>query len=224
MCLSKPSHSNMVWPAAVLVSLSLIPQIRCAGAAQEQPGSRLKVTVLKGEGAVYLLPQSSPTEVVVEVKDDSDRPVQGAVVYFVLPDTGASGTFLDGTSRSDAVTTNEQGEAAVAGLRPNGVAGRWRIKVTVSHQAVTVSVEINQMNQERCKPGFRLSKTTGLCEKGGGGGKWIALVAVGGGAAAGGVVAATRGGKGGTTSGPGPTTTTRPPTTVTVGNISVGSP
>ena len=219
MCLSKRNHSNMVWPAAVLVSLSLVPQVRCAAAAQEQPGSRLKVTVLKGEGAVYLLPQSNPTEVVVEVKDDSDRPIEGAVVYFVLPDTGASGTFLDGTSRSDAVTTNEQGEAAVAGLRPNGVAGRWQIKVTVSHHSVTVSVEINQMNQERCKPGFRLSKTTGLCEKVGGGGKWIALVAVGGGAAAGGVLAATRGGKG-----PGPPTPPKPVTTVTVGNISVGSP
>jgi hypothetical protein len=222
MCLSKRSHSNIVWPAAVLVSLSLVPQVRCAGAAQEQPGSRLKVTVLVGEGVIHDIRQPTPTEVVVEVKNDNERPVEGAVVVFQLPSEGASGTFVEGLL-STAIT-DEQGKVAVAGLRPNGVAGKWQIKVTVSHQGVTVSVTIRQINQEPCKPGFRPSKTTGVCEKGGGSGKWIALVAVGGGAAAGGVLAATRGGKGGTTTGPGPTTPTRPVTTVTVGTITVGSP
>jgi hypothetical protein len=180
------------------------------------------VTVLVGEGVIHDIRQPTPTEVVVEVKNDNERPVEGAVVVFQLPSEGASGTFVEGLL-STAIT-DQQGKVTVPGLRPNGVAGRWQIKVTVSHQGVTVSVTIHQINQEPCKPGFRLSKTTGVCEKGGGSGKWIALVAVGGGAAAGGVLAATRGGKGGTTTGPGPTTPPRPVTTVTVGTITVGSP
>jgi hypothetical protein len=144
--------------------------------------NRLRIVVLQGEGAINLIDQPSARDLAVEVRDEDDRPVAGAVVVFALPERGASGTFANGAS-SVTITTDSQGRARATGLRPNGVQGEVPIRVSVSFQGLTASEIIHQTNA------LSVVRESGT---GGGSGRWITMLAIIGGAAAGGVVAATR--------------------------------
>jgi len=187
------------WLSLSLVSLLL---------AQE-PAAKLKIVILEGEGAINNIRQRTAREPIIQVQDENNRPVAGAVVLFALPDRGASGVFANGAS-SMTVTTDAQGRAVATGLRPNNVAGKMEIRVHASHQGQTASATISQTN------------IAGAAAAGAGAGKILAIVAIAGGAAAGGVVAATRKKNGGGTVSappPGPS-----PTTVSAGTPSIGPP
>ena len=147
-------------------------------AALEATPSQLKIVVLEGDGAVNDIRKRAAREPVVEIRDADDRPVAGAAVTFILPPSGPSGIFPNG-SRMVTVTSDEKGQAAGIGLRPNNVAGEFQIRVTASHQGQTASATLTQTNVGA--PGSRLP------------GKLIALLALGGGAATG-VLIATGGG------------------------------
>ncbi len=175
----------------------------------QEGASKLKISILEGEGAINNVRQRTAREPIVQVTDENNRPVAGAVVLFALPDRGASGTFANGAS-SMTVTTDAQGKAVATGLRPNTVAGKMEIRVSASHQGQTASATITQTNA-----------LGAAAAAGAGGGKILAIVAVIGGAAAAGVVAATRGNKGGGGT-PSPTPTPTPVPTPTV--ISAGTP
>jgi hypothetical protein len=140
--------------------------------------SQLKIAVLEGDRAVNDIRKRTAREPVVEVRDAADRPVTGASVTFLLPDSGPSGVFPNG-SRLVSTTTDENGQAAAIGLRPNTVAGEFQIRVTASYQGQTASATLTQTNVGT--PPSRIP------------GKLIALLALGGGAATG-VLIATGGG------------------------------
>ena len=57
------------------------------------PPGGLKIVVVQGEGAKNNLRTRSATQPVVEVRDDSDKPVAGAEVVFQLPPAGPGGVF-----------------------------------------------------------------------------------------------------------------------------------
>jgi hypothetical protein len=169
----------------------------------------LRIVVLDGEGAINNVRQRTAREPVVQVVDQNDRPVAGAVVMFVLPDRGASGVFANG-ELSMTAATDAQGRVTAVGLRPNHVAGDFQIRVTASHDGRTASATISQTNT-----------ATGLAAGGGGGGKTIGiLLAVAAGAAGGAVVALRRGSNGGGT----PSQPTTPATTIAIGAPSVAPP
>jgi len=173
----------------------------------EAPGV-LKVIVIEGEGAVNNIRTRSATAPLVEVRDESGKPVAGAEVVFQLPPAGPGGVF-HGWMRTQTVRSDAQGRAAASGYAPNDQAGRFNIKVTATLGNKTGSAVIAQSNV------YRGGSAPGM--SGGRSGWWKIVVGVGAAGAVIGAVAATR--NGGQTS-----TTALKPITITPGPITVGSP
>jgi hypothetical protein len=159
--------------AALLLSLVLALE-----ATQAVP-SGLKIVVLEGEGAVNNIRKRTAREPVVEIRDQNERLVAGASVTFILPESGPSGIFPN-ASRMVTAVSDEKGQAAAIGLRPNQVAGEFQIRVTASHQRQTASASIRQTNVGSAAKGMS--------------GRLVAIMVLAGGAAAGGVLIAGRGG------------------------------
>ena len=159
----------------------------------------IKIVVLEGEGAINNIQQSRAKDPVVQVTDDSGAPVREASVTFLLPDTGASAAFADG-SRMLTIQTDEKGQAVGRGLHPNKSAGTFQIRVTASYHGATASTVISQVNAE---PAAKKSSS-----------KTFLIIALIGGAAAGGLGAALGGKKSGGSTSVG--TVITPPATVLV--------
>jgi hypothetical protein len=180
--------------------------------AQQPPPPGLSIVIVEGEGAINNIRQRVNREPIVQVEDENRRPVAGAAVTFFLPDSGPSGTFLNG-SRMLTVTTDAQGRAAATGIQPNNQAGQMQIRVTASSQGRTATATITQTN------------AVGAAAAGAGGGlsalaKVLIVLGIAGGAAAGGIIAATSGNGNGNGGGGGPT----PGVVLTPGTPTVGGP
>jgi hypothetical protein len=188
---------------AYLLALQMMPP---PAMAQEQPKPKLNIVIIEGEGAVNNIRQRTAREPIVQVEDENHRPLAGASVVFLLPDSGPSGVFPNGT-RMMTVLTDQQGRAVATGLRPNNLAGKFQIRVNASYQGMTGNATIAQSNAMAAAAG-----AAGVS------GKVIAIIVVAGAGAAGGVLAATRGGNGGKITPP------PPPIVITPGTPSVGAP
>lgn len=162
--------------------------------------------VTQGEGAVNNIRSKTATQPAVEVRDQNDKPVEGAGVIFSLPAAGAGGVF-NGWMRTQTAKTNAQGQAAASGFTPNDEAGRFNIKVTANSGDKTASVVIAQTNSSRGGAGRAGAGMSG---------KWKVLLVVGAAALGGGIYAAKRGN--------GTTTTVSTPVTVTAGPVTVAGP
>ena len=126
--------------AAVLVPALLGAQQPTA------PGPKtLQITVLQGEGARNSILAGTSTPPLVEVRDQSGKPVAGAEVTFRLPASGPSGVFSE-WMRTETVRTNPQGQAKPTGLIPNAPEGRFQILVTAAMGKATTEAAINQTN------------------------------------------------------------------------------
>jgi hypothetical protein len=201
-------HSRLMRTVSTILTYFLCYQsIAVPICAQQQTPQKLNIVILGGEGAINNIRQRVAREPIVQVEDENHKPVAGAVVIFLLPDSGPGGSFPGG-AQSLTVKTDAQGRAAARGLRPNNIEGEFQIQVTAAYQGVTVSTTITQSN------------ALGAAAAAGGGisGKLLAILAVAGGAVAAGVVAATRGGNGGG----GPATPS--PTVISAGPPNVGAP
>jgi len=175
----------------------------------QAPGG-LKIVVVQGEGARNNVRTRSATQPVVEVRDDSDKPVAGAEVVFQLPPAGPGGVF-NGWMRNQTARSSAEGRAETNGFTPNDEAGRFNIKVTATSGTKSSSAIISQSNTAN--------------GSGGGDGKQFkskhklltVVLIVGAAGLAGGIVAATRGGS---------STPPTPPTPITVGAgpITIGGP
>jgi hypothetical protein len=197
---------------------------------QPAPGPPPKIAVLEGEGGVNSIRQGSAHELAVQVTDQENRPLAGASVTFVLPATGASASFVDG-SKMVTLITDDRGQARVVGMRPNSLEGKFEIRVTAGYQGQMARAVITQTNvPEVAAPVKPSAPSQPAAKKKGGSGKMIAIAVavVGGGVGA--ALAAkgggSKGGGGGTT--PTTTTPTQPPrpagTVIVLGPGSVGRP
>jgi len=178
-----------------------------------QPGSvpsKLSLVILEGEGAVNNVRQRVTREPVVQVEDENGKPVAGVSVVFLLPSSGASGTFADG-SRMLTLLSDQNGRAAMRGFTPNHAAGKFEVRVTASLRGQTASTTINQTNAAAAAGGA-------------GSGKLVGILAVAGAAAAAGAVAATRGGTKPGAPAAIPGATPASPATITPGTPVVGPP
>jgi len=90
----------------------------------QQAITGLSITIVEGEGAINNVRQRVNREPIVQVEDNNRKPVAGAVVIFLLPDSGASGTFTDG-SRMLMTVTDNQAARQPAAFVPMRRAGRW---------------------------------------------------------------------------------------------------
>jgi hypothetical protein len=140
----------------------------------------IAVRVVEGDRAINSIKLRRGHDPVVQVLDSSGEPLAGAAVTFLLPASGPSASFADG-SLSITVQTDRRGMAAARGLKPNRLEGQFRIRATTSWHGEAASATITQTNAEP------LPKSSNS--------KWIVLAIVIGGAAAGGAVAASHGSK-----------------------------
>ncbi|MCC7175513.1 MAG: hypothetical protein IT159_09985 [Bryobacterales bacterium] len=191
---------------ALLLSILLtLPPLGSSARAQAAP-AKLNIVIVEGEGAINNIRQRTAREVIVQVEDENHKPVAGAAVLFLLPDSGAGGVFDNGT-RTLQVRTDSGGRAVAKGLRANDVPGKFQIRVEASFEGVTASAAVTQVNA-----------AITAAAAGGISGKLLAILAIAGGAAAGGIVVATRKDKGSPASPP------PPPTTISAGTPTVGGP
>jgi hypothetical protein len=185
--------------SALLCGLLGAPQVW----AQEAEGPKaLNIVIVEGEGAINNVRQRVAREPIVQVQDENHKPVAGAIVVFLLPSNGPSGTFTNG-SNSLTVVTGPDGRARAIGLRPNAQNGSYQMRITASYKGLTASQTLNMSNA---------ILSTGLAAA-----KIWTIVAIVGAAAAGAAVLVTQ------TGGGGPPAST-PPATATPGTIVVGPP
>ena len=137
---------------------------------------------------------------VVEIRDENDRPVEGAAVEFRLPVTGAGATFEGGQTVQKTVT-DYRGQAGVRGYAINDQPGRFVIEITALYQGRTGRFAMTQVNSAD-----QLPPELGGPAKRSSAWKWILLgVAAGAGAGAG-IYFATRSNPGPISVGTGPVT------------------
>ena len=191
-------------PRVLLVILILLNLFRAPAWAQAPTG--LSINIVEGEGAINNIRQRVNREPIVQVEDQNHKPIAGAVVIFFLPDSGASGTFPDGSHMLMAVTDN-QGRAVARGIRPNGQSGPMQIRVTANFQGLTASSVIAQTN---IAGAAAASGFAGLSLAA----KLAIILGIAGGAAAAGAIVATHSGGGSGSSG---TTVVLSPGTPSVG-------
>jgi len=92
-------------------------------------GEELHIRIVEAAGPVHVAGSRSGRPLVVEVVDQSGRPVEGAAVSFRLPGgTGPGGMFENGLP-TEVVITKSDGLAAAPGIRWNKVAGPFQIQV-----------------------------------------------------------------------------------------------
>jgi hypothetical protein len=199
----------------ITISLFLIAALSCQAQQVSGPKSELvqtgglKIVVVQGEGALNNVRTRSATQPVVEIRDDSDKPVPGAEVVFQLPPAGPGGVF-NGWMRTQTARTTADGRAETNGFSPNDEEGRFNIKVTATSGTKSTSAIISQVNT-------RNGATGGGPQAKSRSGTWKVLGVLGAAGLIGGIVAAKHGG--GSSS-----TVTTVPITISPGPISVGGP
>ncbi|MGB0124878.1 MAG: carboxypeptidase-like regulatory domain-containing protein [Silvibacterium sp.] len=169
--------------------------------AQQTPGAspHLVITILDGEGALNDIRQRTAREPIIEVQDENHKPVAGAAVLFLLPGSGPSGGFADG-SQIFSTVTDAAGRAAAPGLQPNSISGSYEIHVKVTYNGSTAETTIHQKNvssESEQQPSQNTSAASTVAAPVARGLSMKSILIIVGAAAAAGVVAgvlATRGG------------------------------
>jgi len=195
---------------AVLISLLVfnLLGVQILDAQQpESPPAKLHINVVEGDAQLVNIKSRVNPAPVIEVLDENNKPVQGAVVSFFLPGQGPGGTFSNGANNT-AVITDRNGRAAAAGIIPNSQTGNWEIRVSASYQGQTASAVITQTSVS----GVSASSTGGGISK-----KGLIILVVVAGAIAGAVVAARSLGGSSSSSG-------SPGIIINAGTPSVGAP
>ncbi len=126
-----------------------------------KPG-KLNINVIGGAGAVNDVRQRAPRDITVEVDDENDHPVPGALVTFFAPNEGPGGSFV-GDSHLLTVMTGTDGRAVAKEFRPNEVVGDYKIQVNVSLGDEVATATVSQSN---VAPAEALTpKRTGMSSK-----------------------------------------------------------
>jgi hypothetical protein len=130
------------------VALACLLLMNCnvlRAAALPEGSGGIVITILEGEGALNDIRQRTAREPIVQVDDENHRPIAGAAVVFLLPNSGPGGSFAGGALKI-STTTDKSGHAFAKGLQPNNVAGSFQIQVVVTVAGQTAQAVINQQN------------------------------------------------------------------------------
>jgi hypothetical protein len=144
----------------------------------------LNLRVVEGEGTVYSIGARATRGITVEVTDEAGHPVADVAVSFRMPEEGPSGVFSTG-SRTEVITTRQDGRAAVWGMHWNRTLGPVQIRITAAKQGVRAGIVSTQYLSEASAAST--ASGTGI---GRGSHTKLILIAVAAVAAAGGGVAA----------------------------------
>lgn len=138
----RSAHAPMTF--FLLLMLAVAPRLS-AQASAPAASPNLVINILSGEGALNDIRQRTAREPIVQVEDENHKPVAGAAVLFLLPDSGPGGTFPDGT-RAFHTVTDADGRATAQGMKPNNQAGSWNLVVQASFAGATATATIHQQN------------------------------------------------------------------------------
>ena len=94
------------------------------------------IAVSAGSGQSATIGAAFATQLQAIVKDAGSNPVNGVVVTFAAPGTGASGTFAGGTTTA---TTNASGIATAVVFTANSTAGAYTVTASVAGVATPAS-------------------------------------------------------------------------------------
>lgn len=132
---------------------------QCPSLSSQQPGipastqsvsppatasSELSITVVAGNNGVNIVKEGATTHSVVEVLDENNRPVPGAIVNFTSPDFGPSVLFPNGRRTFSAVAETN-GRAAAEEIEPVGT-GPFKLSITAENDGRFASAQIAQTN------------------------------------------------------------------------------
>jgi hypothetical protein len=170
----------------------------------------LRIIALQGENASNVITRRIAIQPVVEVRDETEKPVAGAEVVFALPQVGPGG-FFERRALEYRTKTDARGQAT-AQFTPNDYEGRFNIHVTTTFGARSGSSVIPQRNIREGVPASGRVKS-------GNSAVWKVLAVIAAGGATGGVLALTRKGSSGA-----PPPAVVPPITLSAGTITVGPP
>jgi hypothetical protein len=138
------SYDYRSFLALVLVLLMAPGPVAFAG--QDNPNApKLNIVVINGDGAVNNIKSRTARETIVEVRDENNKPVAGASVVFLLPDSGPGLVSSQG-GRMITTVTDQSGRAAARGLKPNGQAGNFQMQVRANFQSAFGQTVIAQSN------------------------------------------------------------------------------
>jgi hypothetical protein len=84
-----------------------------------------------GDGQVSHAAAHIPRPLIVEVTDETGARVEGAMVSFLAPEDGVSGTFRNGLKTAILVTDGD-GRVALRGFETGGLAGPFQIRMTIA--------------------------------------------------------------------------------------------
>ncbi|MBT9331040.1 Ig-like domain-containing protein [Paracidobacterium acidisoli] len=116
-----------------------------ASAQSTAPPKSLQIVILDGEGALNNIKLRTAHEPIVQVQDENHKPVAGALVFFLLPDSGPGGSFLNG-AKSLQVTTDAEGKAVAHGFVSNRATGQFQIQVRAQYGDLKAQNSISQQN------------------------------------------------------------------------------
>ena len=106
----------------------------------------LDITVVEGDGGANVVGKKSSTRPLVQVRDEKNQLLEGAIVTFIAPADGPSLVFGDGL-RTVTVMTDGEGRARAPTMRAvNG--GSFRLEVSASFRGQMVSTSIGETNYE----------------------------------------------------------------------------
>jgi hypothetical protein len=120
----------------------------------------LNLKVVEGEGSVYGLGSRATRGITVAVSDETGRPIPDATVSFRLPDEGPSGAFSTG-SKTEVITTRQDGRASVWGMRWNRTPGTMQIRITAVKDGVRAGIMSTQYlsdSQPSAQQGGRMAR------------------------------------------------------------------
>jgi len=89
----------------------------------------LELQVVEGEGAIHPAGRRSKQPIIVQVSDETGKPVEGVAVSFRMPTSGPKGKFASGLE-TDVLITGANGRVAVAGISWGETTGTARIRIT----------------------------------------------------------------------------------------------
>jgi hypothetical protein len=127
----------------------------------------------------------SERPIVVQITDETGRPLEGVTVSFRLPEEGPSGVFQGGM-KTDISITAADGRAAVHGMRWNRVEGPFQVRITAAKGESRAGAICSQYLSDT--PAVQSFRPAGSGKK-----KWIALAAIAAGGAAAGLAIGMRG-------------------------------
>jgi hypothetical protein len=106
-------------------------------------GTNLQIHVVESDGAQVAPNSHSVKGFVVDITDAAGAPVPDAAVVVRLPETGATGTFADGTHAAVSYT-DQAGRAHISSIQWSSVSGSIPIKVTATKGSIHAGILIEQ--------------------------------------------------------------------------------